>query len=254
MAKRASLILALSLFMVLAPAVSRAAYVDFAGMLGTGFSEGSGVSLGHSLSSYGLSGYSIDFVGQQWYSNTSWTSGSDPGPANPAGLYMVEYRGDYGLAVGLPAASHNSLPGTGVNEIDAYEALKLSFNQPVVLNSVTLGNFYNDANNLSAPLEQGWLVLDNYFVTPISFTAPAAQFVSGGLSWTGTYVVSLPPGTVVSSVRFFAAGKLPDQGWSSDYLVRGVDVAAAATPEPASLLLLGSAVGALGWLRRRHQS
>ena len=249
--KRTTLAMVIALGLALAPAMARAAYVEFAGMLGTGFSAPSGVSSGHSLSSYGLSGYSLDFLGLQWYSSTSWNSGADPGPANPAGLYMTEYRGDYGLAIGLPASGHNSLPGTGVNELDAYEALSLTFNRPVLLSSVTLGNFYNDTNSLSSPVEQGWLVLDDSFVTPLNFSAPPAQFVSGGLSWTGDYVVGLPPGTLVSSVRFFAANKLAHQGWSSDYLVRGVDVSAA-TPEPGSLLLFGSAAGLLGWLRRRR--
>ncbi|MFH1035321.1 MAG: PEP-CTERM sorting domain-containing protein [Pseudomonadota bacterium] len=257
MYKKIALSLALAVVLTLPAGLSQAAYIEFASLLGTGFSAAGGSATGYSLNSYGLSGYSMDFYGQSWYSAAAgtWVPGSDPGVGAAAGMYMVSYKGDYGLAVGVqaPNAPLNNLPGTGVNEIDARESLLLTFSAPVVLNSITLGNFFNDAANLSvSTTELGWVVLDNGYAAPISFFAPVGQFVGAS---SGTYVVNLPPGTVTSSLRFFAADYTVGESWSSDYLVRGVDVSAPtpSVPEPASLVLFGSAAGLMGWLRRRRR-
>lgn len=246
----------LALALLLPAGLAQAAYIEFGGLLGGGFSTAGGSATGYSLSSYGLSGYSLDFQGQSWYSTPAgtWQPGINPTGGSAAGLYMVSYAGDRGLAVGVkpPNAPLANLPGTGVNELDAREALVLNFNAPVILNSFTLGNFFNDVSNINAPTtEKGWVVLDNGYAAPLTFFAPVGQFVGQSA---GTYVVNLPPGTVTTSLRFFSADYVAGQSWGSDYLVRGVDVAATpSVPEPASLVLLGSAAGVLGWMRRRRR-
>lgn len=246
----------LALVLLLPAGLAQATYIEFGGLLGGGFSAPGGAATGNSLNSYGLSGYSLDLYGQSWYSTPAgtWQPGIVPTGGAAAGLYMISYAGDRGLGVGVqpPNPPLGNLPGTGVNEIDAREALVLNFSAPVILNSFTLGNFFNDVANINAPTtEKGWVVLDNGYAAPITFFAPVGQFVGQSA---GTYVVNLPPGTVTTSLSFFAADYVPGQSWGSDYLVRGVDVSAApSVPEPASLVLLGSAAGVLGWMRRRRQ-
>ncbi|MFH1060759.1 MAG: PEP-CTERM sorting domain-containing protein [Pseudomonadota bacterium] len=231
--------------------------MEFASLLGTNFTDADGVSAGHSLDGFGLSGLSADFYGFSWYSAGGWTAGGDPGAGSAAGLYMTQYRGDYGLSIGVqpPNQPLNNLPGTGVNELDAREGLTVTFDAPVYLSSFTLGNFYNDTNSLSQPSETGWVVLDNNFAVPLNFTAPVGQFVSdgGSGSYTGSYVVTLPSPVLVSSITFFASDQLGGTNWSNDYLVRGVDISTPSVPEPGSLLLFGSATGVAAWLRRRRR-
>ncbi|MFZ5584712.1 MAG: PEP-CTERM sorting domain-containing protein [Thermodesulfobacteriota bacterium] len=258
MARIARIALAVALAVVLMGPPAQAAYVEFASLLGTNFSDNDGVSTGHSLAGFGLSGLSADFYGFSWYSAGSWAAGANPGAGNAAGLYMTAYRNDYGLAVGVKpnAPPLDNLPSTGVNELDSREGLVVSFNAPVYLSSFTLGNFFNDTNNLNQPSETGWVVFDGNYAVPLNFTAPVGQFVSdgGSGSYAGTYVVTLPTPVLVSSISFFASEQLANTNWSSDYLVRGVDISTPAVPEPGSLLLFGSAAGAVAWLRRRRKA
>lgn len=252
-ARKFAIVGLLSMALALPAGVAQATYIDFAGLLGTSFSSPSGTATA-SLGSYGLSGVDLSFTGQSWYGASSWTAGSDPGAYTAAGLYMTSHRGDYGLSVGSQAGSGSlgGLPATGVNELDSYEGLLLSFSSPVYLSSVTLGNFYNDTNSLSGLLETGWLVLDGQYAVPVNFTVPSGQFVdgTGTGSYAGTYTIYLPTAVQVSTVQFFASSQISGQTWSSDFLVRGVD--ASATPEPASMVLMGSAAGLLWWRRRRQ--
>ncbi len=253
MARTLRVLLLAALAVVLLGSPARAAYVEFASLLGTGFSAPSGTSTGHALDGFGLTGITVDFYGFSWYSAGTWSSGYNPGAGNAARLQMVQYRGEYGLGVGVQPNNSplGNLPATGVNEIDARESLLVSFNHSVYLSSFTLGNFFNDTSNSSNPSETGWVVLDGNYAVPINFTAPATQLVGGGTP--GTYVVTLPTPVLVTSIAFFASNITPGASWSSDYLVRGVDVAAAGTPEPASLLLFGSATGVAAWLHRRRR-
>jgi len=123
MYKKIALALALAMALILPAGLSQAAYIEFGGLLGSGFSAAGGSATGYSLSSYGLSGYSMDFQGQSWYGTPAgtWQPGLNPGTGASAGLYMVDYKGDRGLAVGVqpPNPPLGNLPGTGVNEIDA---------------------------------------------------------------------------------------------------------------------------------------
>ncbi len=253
MARSIRILLLVALAVVLGGSPARAAYVEFASLLGVSFSAPSGASTGHVLDGYGLTGITADFYGFSWYGAGSWQAGFDPGAGDPARLQMVQYRGEYGLGVGVQPSNPplNNLPATGVNEIDSREGLLLAFNQPVYLSSFTLGNFFNDTSSASNPSETGWVVLDGNYALPYNFTAPATQLVGGGTP--GTYVVTLPSPVLVTSIAFFASSQIPGQSWSSDYLVRGVDVAQAGAPEPGSLLLFGSATGVAAWLRRRRR-
>lgn len=253
MARSIRILLLVALAVVLGGSPARAAYVEFASLLGVNFSAPSGVTTGHALDGYGLSGITADFYGFSWYSAASWNSGSNPGAGSAARLQMIQYRGEYGLGVGVQPnnAPLNNLPATGVNELDSREGLLVTFNQPVYLSSFTLGNFFNDTSSARNPSETGWVVLDGNYALPYNFTAPATQLVGGGTP--GTYVVTLPSPVLVTSIAFFASSQIPGQSWSSDYLVRGVDVAQAGAPEPGSLLLFGSATGVAAWLRRRRR-
>jgi hypothetical protein len=253
MVKRIWLALVLAAALCLAPAGAQAGYIGFSDLLGTGFSAPGGSAGSYGLDSYGLSGYSMDFHGYSWYGASDWLPGQDPGAGDAAGLFMIEYRGEHGLAVGDRAGtgSLSGLPATGVNEMDAREGLGLAFNKPVTLHSITLGNFYNDRSQSDPALETGWLVLDGAYAVPLEFIAPLAQVVSNG-SDPGTFVFSLPTPVNVTSVMLFAGDRLTGASWSSDYLVRGVS-AQAGTPEPASLLLFGSAAGAAGLIRLRRR-
>jgi hypothetical protein len=252
MAKRALLAAMTALALCLAPAGAQASYIGFSDLLGTGFSAPGGAAGSYALDSYGLPGHSLDFLGQSWYGATTWQPGQDPGAGAAAGLHMVGYRGEHGLAVGDRAGTGqlSGLPGTGVNELDAREGLGLAFNRPVVLHSITLGNFYNDRSLSSPGLETGWLVLDGAYAAPLEFIAPLDQTVSTSGD-PGTFVLSLPTPVKVTSVMLLAGDRLTGANWSSDYLVRGVE--AQATPEPASLILFGSAAGAAGLIRLRRR-
>ncbi|MCB2186607.1 MAG: PEP-CTERM sorting domain-containing protein [Deltaproteobacteria bacterium] len=95
----------------------------------------------------------------------------------------------------------------------------------------------------------------------VPFFAPATNVYSGEGPTQGFVTINVSPGQAsqpVTQIGFFASPGNPNHE-SNDYALVGVNVAGgddphpAGTPEPGTFLLLGSALGAAGWLRRRRR-
>lgn len=179
----------------------------------------------------------------------TWMDVKAYGRGHPSLFYKDSLLGDAG---GLGV---NSRGGPTRGEIDYHEAMLVRFSQPVTLNSVDLAFLNYERNWLTGRKyhERGYLRIYRKGAPTLNI-----PFGAGG---SGYFTVSQGKGLYsllfqelegVKAIRFFAArGHL---GESHDYAVHGFGVnAAAATPEPGTMLLLGSAMGVLGFIRRRRR-
>lgn len=136
------------------------------------------------------------------------------------------------------------LGGGQDDEVDRSERLTVSFSQSVSLLDFGLTDLFNEGGYL----ERGFYSLDGGPTQ--TFTADPSQTPSPATN--GVLVVSTG-GAQVSGFQLWALNPVP-AGQHHDFSLGNLNASAGgnATPEPASLVLLASALGAgLYWRRRR---
>ena len=126
------------------------------------------------------------------------------------------------------------------DEIEGDERFELRFSTPIIVSSI----FFTDLFNEHGYLETGWYQLGN--TDPIAVTADPTQllvFTNGELTLTSI------PSFVIDVITFSAPGRIGDQ--HHEFSVGGIEIQQ--TPEPGTLVLLGSGMaGLLAWRRRRQ--
>jgi hypothetical protein len=131
------------------------------------------------------------------------------------------------------------------DEIEGSELFKLSFSTPVLLSQIFFTDLFSHEGGHA---ETGWYDL-NGSGSPVTFLADPSQ-VPG--STNGERTLSFPP-SEVQFITFSAPGKLTFDGWEQhhEFSVAGVDITP--TPEPGTILLLGSGLASLGLLGRQKK-
>ncbi len=145
------------------------------------------------------------------------------------------------------------LPQTD-GEIDYGEKMLVRFSEPVTLNSVDLAFLDYERNWFTGQKyhERGYLRIYRKGQRPLNLAfggGPSPYFrVSDN---DGIYSLLFQEMSGVKAIRFFAWK--PHLGETHNYAVHGFHVNAAATPEPGTMLLLGSAMGMLGFITRKRR-
>ena len=179
----------------------------------------------------------------------TWMDVTAYGRGHPSLFYKDSPFGDAG---GLGV---NSRWGRTRGEIDYHESMRVRFSEPVTLNSVDLAFLNYERNWLTGRKyhERGYLRIyrKGHRTMTVPFGGGPSPIFTVSQS-KGIYSLLFQELEGVKAIRFFAArGHL---GESHDYAVHGFGVnATAATPEPGTMLLLGSAMGMLGFIRRRRR-
>jgi hypothetical protein len=153
-------------------------------------------------------------------------------------LTITAYGGDNTLY--WDSTDGYGVRGNEEDEVDKAEKLTLTFNKPVYLSSFNLTDLFYEGSQQYR--EEGYYSLNGG--TAVKFLADLSQ-VSG--STNGVKLITLNSGPV-TTIDFFALNPVP-AGQHHDFSVAGMN--ASATPEPASLILVGSALGLGLWRRRR---
>jgi hypothetical protein len=196
---------------------------------------------------------------------------------------LIDFRsGDFSSADGLPSFTYNpagltinanpsgarlyqdSTDGIGIrhsyenDEIEGSERLHLSFSTPQYLEKITFTDLFYESKNYGSGsfYEKGQYSFDNS--NWVSFQADFSQ--QSGTN--GELTLSFASNPIITSVWFSAPGR---QNWDNNYRgyledhefsVAQIGVSSAAvdvspTPEPSTMLLLGSGlVGLVGFRRK----
>ncbi|MCB2186608.1 MAG: PEP-CTERM sorting domain-containing protein [Deltaproteobacteria bacterium] len=164
--------------------------------------------------------------------------------------------------------------GANDDEIDgrpsptsASEMLLLTFSEPVFLTSFSVVDLFYEywTNTQGNTSQEHWYTemgfADLFGTGNVPFFAPTTNLYSGEGPTQGFVTINVQPGLTnqaVTQIGFFASPGNPNHE-SNDYALVGVTVAGggdtpSGTPEPGTFLLLGSALGAAGWYRRRRRA
>ncbi|KIX14369.1 PEP-CTERM sorting domain-containing protein [Dethiosulfatarculus sandiegensis] len=197
------------------------------------------VALAVALSAVPAKAAFIDFLNSYW----------NPGSTTETSITRYVSSLDADLTITASGGANtlywDNTDGFGVrgneeDEVDKLEKLTLSFDKPVYLSSFNLTDLFYEGSRQYQ--EEGYYSLDGG--AAVKFLADLSQ-VSG--STNGVKLISLNSGPV-TTIEFYALNPVPE-GQHHDFSVAGIN--ASATPEPASLILVGSALGLGLWRRRR---
>ncbi len=139
-------------------------------------------------------------------------------------------------------------------EIDYRESMSFGFSEPVTLNSIDLAFLNYKRNPITGKMyhERGYVRIYRVGQRPITVAfggGPSPYFSVSENN--GVYSLLFKEMTGVKGLRFYAWK--PHLGETHNYAIHGFHVNAAATPEPGTMLLLGSAMGMLGFIRRKRR-
>lgn len=194
-----------------------------------------------------VSAYTITWAGE--------AGASDYVKTGAGTMYADHWRsdGDWGLGI------NEIYPGTGAYEVGVNELLEITFLDsltgaptPVLLESVNLALFFANES-------QGGVTYDETgfygFNGTGSLTQMQAVQTIQNPATDGKYTITA--NQVINSLQLFGGlGSPAADERKSEYKVQGVaatGVPSAGTPEPATMLLLGSAMGLVGVYRRRSR-
>lgn len=179
----------------------------------------------------------------------SWMDVKASGYGPTSLFYKHSRTGDAG-GLGI-----NSRRGRVRGEIDYHESMFVRFSRPVTLNSVDLAFLRYERNRKTGRKyqERGYLRIYREGLRPINvpFGHGHSSYFTVNNSG-GIYSLLFGEMEGVKGVRFFSWKPRP--GENHDYAVHGFHINSAAAPEPGAMLLLGSAMGMLGFIRRRRQA
>lgn len=140
-----------------------------------------------------------------------------------------------------------------------YESMRFGFSEPVTLNSIDLAFFDYKRNPFTGRRyhERGYVRIYREGQRPINVpfgNGPSPYFTVSDNN--GIYSLLFNEMTGVKGLWFH--GWRPRLGETHNYAIHSFQVnhsvpGPPATPEPATMLLLGSAMGMLGFIRRRRQ-
>jgi len=244
--RKMALVMGLALAIAAMAAPAQASYFDF--------SDPTNSTLYNGQTSFTLAGIlpGIDMVVSAY--TIKWTGqvGSSPyNILNSGTMYYDHWRsaGDWGLGI------NGIYPGTGAYEVGVTEMLDISFinsltsaPENVMLQSVDLALFFaNESQGGVTYNETGWYD----FNMAGNFQMMEANQTIYNPATDGKYTLS--PNTVISSLQLIGGlGNPAADERKSEYKVQGVAVDSdSAVPEPASMLLFGSAFGLAAVIRKK---
>ena len=193
---------------------------------------------------------SINFLDSSWNPGASHTFTRDLGylgagwagttltvTSIPTNLYWDNNDGN-GYADGF------GVTGGENDEVDRREVLAFTFNKPVFLQSVGITDLFYEST--SHPyIEKGFYSIDGG--ANQLFQAAAGQLIN-----VTNGITSLDLGNTSGQAVVFTAYNV--SGENHDYSVSGINATLTQTPEPGTLILLGSALFGGAFLRRRRRS
>ena len=121
--------------------------------------------------------------------------------------------------------------GIGDDEISIGEQLEIRFTTELYLSKIYITDLFYEGNSPYQERGQFQYYTGSSWTGWMTFEAPTTNLPYSTTN--GEYIIDLDPLTVISAIRFAGIDSS-----RNDYSVRGVD--AAPTPEPATMLLLGS--------------
>lgn len=144
----------------------------------------------------------------------------------------------------------DSTDGFGVrggedDEVDGQEILSFTFSKPVFLQSAGITNLFYESST-HPYIEKGYYAIDGG--ANVLFQAAPGQLIN-----VTNGVTTLDLGNIGGQAILFSAYNTA--GENHDYSVSSLSVTLTQTPEPGTLLLLGSALaGGAFWRRRRRRA
>jgi hypothetical protein len=171
----------------------------------------------------------IDFAD----SSFSAVHGQGTETVNYGGL-GITFTASNGLLTHNPGTS-GGVDGIGIgdDEISIGEQLEIGFSTELYLSNIYITDLFNEGNPLYQEQGRYRLMTNNIWTGWETFEAPPPPANLSYPTTNGEYIIDLDPLTAISKILFAGIDSS-----RNDYSVRGIDTAA--TPEPATMLLLGS--------------